>query len=269
VTAVSWVKDFYSETGRWWGRAESQITDQDDHRVDSLQRLTGRRSGSVLDLGCAYGNTAAAFARAGFDVTGVEISDRIQFAGQHLDDLQDRPNTGQLDFIQADFNDFHPGRRFDVVAYWNGFGIGSDADQRRLVTRIRSEWLAPDGWVVMDVFNPVRWIAWAGDQSYRDAAPELGYPFSVSESTDYDPIQSRFIDTWTREGDDRRWSQSQRCYSPADLALLLEPTGLRVVAMEVDGESFDPGQTADHTHPLWSHHEYRVALKSPAPRLGS
>jgi SAM-dependent methyltransferase len=259
---VSWAADFHSETGRWWGGAESGITSGDQERVESLRRLTGRMGGSVLDLGSAYGNTAAAFALAGYDVAGVEISDRIDYAQQHLDRVTGHPAAGSLSFVQADFTEYRPDRRFDVVTYFNGFGVGSDADQRQLLNRIRSEWLADDGRVILDVFNPVQWIFWAGARSHRDAAPDLGYPFSVSEYTDFDPITCRFVDSWTRDDDDRRWTQSQRCYSPADLLLLLEPTGLAVVAMETSEGRFDPVAAADRTHPLWSRHEYRVALRA-------
>lgn len=110
-------------------------------------------------------------------------------------------------------------------------------------------------------------VAWAGERSRRDAAPDRGYPFSVSERTDYDPVHARFIDTWQREGDERTWTQSQRCYSPADLLLLIEPTGLELAGMEVDGRRIDPAGDADSAHPLWNRHEYRVALtaRDPAP----
>lgn len=258
---MTWVQEFYSETGRWWGGAESGIADRDRARVESLRRLTGVSSGTVLDLGSAYGNTAAAFALAGFAVTGVEISDRIDYSQRHLDEA--RP--GALRFVRADFNEFEPAHRFDVVTYWNGFGIGSDAEQRRLMTRIAADWLTPDGWMVLDVFNPVQWIAWAGQHSHRAAAPEHGYPYNLAEHTDYDPIHSRFIDSWKRTDETRVWTQSQRCYSPADLLLLIEPTGFELAGIEVDGHAIDPAEDADHTHRLWRNHEYRVALRTTAP----
>jgi SAM-dependent methyltransferase len=40
--------------------------------------VTGRSEGRLLDLGSSYGNTAAAFALTGWDVVGVELSDRIK-----------------------------------------------------------------------------------------------------------------------------------------------------------------------------------------------
>jgi SAM-dependent methyltransferase len=262
---MSWVEPFYSETGRWWGGAEASVTDRDHARVSTLRRLTGVDSGRLLDLGCSYGNTPAAFALAGYDVTGVEISDRISFAAQHAHVVGETPTAGSLTFIRGDFLTLELNERFDLVTYWNGFGIGSDAEQRTLLDRIAQHWLRPAGCLVLDVFNPAQWTRWAGEVSQLDAAPSAGYPYSVTERTDYDPVRARFLDTWSRDGQDRELTQSQRCYSPADLVLLLEPTDLEVVAAEVDGCPLALDQPADSLHPLFDAHEYQVCLRSVTP----
>ena len=119
------------------------------------------------------------------------------------------------------------------------------------------------GHLVLDVFNPTCWINWAGQDSHRDAAPEQGYPYSVSEHTGYDPVRARFIDTWSRQGQPQPLTQSQRCYSPADFLLLVEPTELEVLAMEVDGISINLRGGADSSHRLFDQHEYQVVLRRP------
>jgi SAM-dependent methyltransferase len=255
------MEPFYSETGRWWGGAESPITERDHARVDTVRRLTGRRHGRLLDLGSSYGNTAAAFALAGYDVTGVEISDRIQFADQHLDTDQLSGSGGTLKFIRGDFSQVDLDQRFELVTYWNGFGIGSDRDQRTLLNRIARKWLQPDGWLVIDVFNPVVWTLWAGHQTHRDADPAAGYPYSVDERTDYDPVRARFIDRWSRDAGCATITQTQRCYSPADFVLLLEPTDLEIEIIELDGEPLGLDKPADGAHPLSTAYEYQVLLR--------
>ncbi|MGC4189786.1 MAG: class I SAM-dependent methyltransferase [Thermomicrobiales bacterium] len=259
---MEWVEPFYSRTGIWWGAAESAITARDTDRLGTLDRHTAHlphaSSGlRILDLGSSYGTTPFIMARAGHDVTGVEVSERIAFAGQF-----DRATiTGALRFVQADFYAFTDSERFDIVTYWNGFGIGTDLDQRRLLRRMGAHWLRPDGIVLLDIFNPVRCAQWAGDEEVRNARPEAGYPFSVRERTDYDPVGNRFIDTWWEAGHpDDAISQSLRCYTPADLLLLLEGTGLRVRAFEVGGEPFSLAD-AISDHPLWRHHEYLAILE--------
>jgi SAM-dependent methyltransferase len=257
---MEWIDGFYSETGTWWGHAESAVTARDHRRLATLERLAGRPGNAlrVLELGSSYGNTAFVTAQAGHDITAIELSDRIDFAVRFANE----PVAGDLRFVKADFYAFELESPVDVVAYWNGFGVGSDADQRRLLQRMSERWLNPDGIVVMDVSSPARWIQWAGDEEHKRARPDAGYPFNVSERTDYDPIGNRFIDTWWRtEQPKDAISQHLRCYTPADLLLLLEGTGLRLRHAEVEGITLELDTLATSDHPLWRNHEYLVVLE--------
>jgi SAM-dependent methyltransferase len=156
---MDWVRDFYSTTGRWWGPAESRITDRDHRRVAELHQQTGRATPMrVLELGSGYGTTAAALADAGHAVTAVEISDRLAYRVPH-----DGPGT-----VEAVDDDFYAVRltgRFDAVCYYNGFGVGSDADQRRLLKRIADEWLADDGVALIDVSTRSSGQLWTATRS--------------------------------------------------------------------------------------------------------
>ena len=70
------------------------------------------------------------------------------------------------------------------------------------------------------------------------------------ERTHFDPLHSRWIDEWVpTAAPQQALAQTIRCYSPPDLLLLLEGTGLQLAALEVDavliGEALvaasDPG----------------------------
>jgi hypothetical protein len=210
-----------------------------------------------LELGSAYGNTAVVLAQAGHDVVGVELTDRIDFARQY----EAHAGEGSLTFVKGDFYRTAFGERFDVVCYWNGFGVGTDADQRRLLRRIADVWLQPCGIALIDVANPTGWIGWAGEEHHRTADPANGYPYDVSERIDFDPVRNRFVDTWWRtDRPGERWSQDIRCYAPVDFLLLLEGVGLTLEAMEVDGDALDPRQPHSSAHRLWRAHEYLVKL---------
>jgi hypothetical protein len=63
-------------------------------------------------------------AHAGHDVVGIEISDRITFARQY----EGQAGDGSLQFVHGDFYQASFDHPFDVVCYWNGFGVGADAD---------------------------------------------------------------------------------------------------------------------------------------------
>lgn len=91
----------------------------------------------------------------------------------------------------------------------------------------------------------------------------MGYRYSLGERTAYDPVHSRGIDTWWEAGaPDRTFTQTIRCYTPADLRLLLEGTGLTLVDVLAGGRRLD----LDAAHPgqrtlLREEHEYLAVLR--------
>lgn len=255
---MDWVKSFYSKTGKWWGPAEVKITDRDYKRLETVKRLNGSLPQSVLELGASYGNTAAVMAEAGIDVTAVEISDRADFAKEYTKNEY----KGKLKFVKDDFYKVILNQKFDVVCYWNGFGIGSDNEQKTLLKRIADEWLKADGSLIMDVQNPIVWERWNGDREDKKASPEKGYLFNVSQSIKYDPIEKRMYDTWWEtENPENKFVQTIRCYIPSELNILVKDTGLVIVRMEVDGKPLDWHESIPPGHPYYDHHEYLVQLK--------
>ncbi len=79
---------------------------------------------------------------------------------------------------------------------------------------------------------------------------------------DFDPILCRFLGEWLPRGGKRQTiSESVRCYSPADLLLLLEGTGLVVDRFEICGELFAPDRETGTVHAfLRTNRSYRVRL---------
>ncbi|MEV6391674.1 class I SAM-dependent methyltransferase [Nocardia xishanensis] len=226
---MDWVREFYSRSGSWWGRAEARVTDRDRRRVNLL-REHGVPDGRILELGSGYGTTAVATAQAGFEVTAVEVSDRADFTSGLARDV----TPGILTVHKADFYAIELDGPFDAVCYWNGFGVGSDADQRRLLDRIASRWLRPGGVALVDVFHPFVWASWAGDEEHRLPNPTAGYDYELRERIQFDPVTCTAIDTWWEPATaDRAITQSLRCYTPADLMLLLGGTGLTLTAIVV------------------------------------
>ncbi|WP_335987857.1 class I SAM-dependent methyltransferase [Glycomyces sp. MUSA5-2] len=253
---MEWAKDFYSRTGRWWGEAESAVGERDRARVARFEAICGPGPHRVLELGCGYGNTAAAFAEAGHRVAAVELSDRADYAEAHA-----ARSGGRLEVVRGDFYDVAVAGPFDAVTYWNGFGIGTDADQRRLLRRIAG-WLAPEGNALVDVCNPLVWARWDGDTEALHPAPERGYRHELRQRMAYDPVAAVAVDSWWDAAEPERViTQRLRCYSPADLMLLLEGTGLVLKAIVAGGEALD--LAADHAGDagmLRGHHEYLAVL---------
>ena len=70
---------------------------------------------------------------------------------------------GSLRSIAGDFYEVDPGGPFDVVAYFDGFGIGDDEDQRRLLHRIDG-WLTIEGCALIDILTPGYFAKTAGNE---------------------------------------------------------------------------------------------------------
>lgn len=257
VFQVDWVAGFYSRTGAWWGKAEARITERDHRRVSLVHEHAGVQPKRVLELGSGYGTTAAAMARAGHSVTAVDISDRVNWAAEFAKDA----GPGTLTVLRDDFYTVRLEGQFDVVCYWNGFGVGSDADQRRLLGRLATHWLRPGGVALIDVFNPFVWARWDGDREHRLRNPEQGYEYELFEQTVFDPVTCTAIDTWWEAGNpDDKISQVLRCYSPADLELLLAGTGLHLTAITVGDRTVPPTPQPGWSRLLREHHEYLAVL---------
>lgn len=231
---VEWAADFYAKQYGWAGwDAVWKATDASEANslgathVDAVRRLAGPEPKRILELGAGGGFTSAALAAAGHEVVAVEITDVCLESIRRLADLVD---TGSLTEIAGDFYTIELEGSFDVVCYFDGFGIGTDEDQRRLLRRVAS-WLAADGCALIDVFTPWYWAKLAGTQE------EFPDGSGVIYEEGFDPDGCRMMERMWRRGDEgNAVTQSLRCYSPADLRLLLETTGLSLVTTEPFGD---------------------------------
>jgi len=264
VYSLAWVKDFYDQTSTWWG----PTTDWASHRARAaaLERLAGPGPKRVLDLGAGTGGNAAAMADLGHDVTAVEFSDRAS----HARELAAVPRKGRLTVVQEDFYAVRLEGRFDAVCCWEVFGLGSDADQRRLLGRIAREWLAPGGCVLMDVYNPARPARDAGREQRLSRLPGVPGSVEMSERCHFDPVHARWTDEWEPAADPQTaLAQTIRCYSPADLLLLLEGTGLALKRIEVDGHEVFLDDWIVDAGPLLDAWQYVVKLIPAAAPAGT
>jgi SAM-dependent methyltransferase len=253
---MDWVKDFYTRKSEWFG--PSGILDHHRARAATIDRLAKPGIKRVLELGAGAGGSAAATADLGHTVVAIEMS---PLRAAYARDLAAQERAGSLTILEADFYETDLTGPFDVVSYWNGFGIGSDADQRQLLDRIAHDWLAPDGCVLIDVFSPWQWARAAGAKQ-RNEESEL------MQRSDFDPVTCRFLDQW--------WSfkkpsdivtQSIRCYTPVDFLLLLQDTPFVVQRWEVDGNEFDPQVQHSMSSLLGESWDYRVQLIPTTVRL--
>ena len=214
---MHWSESFYARQAEIPGTYTTTV-----HPVTHAlaARVTAHLGGPrrVLELGSGGGQFAVAAALQGHDVTALE---RVPLLAEHTRSLAREGGT-PLEVQQADFYTVQlPEAHYDAVCYWDGFGIGTDDDQRRLLRRVAG-WLAPTGRMYLDVMTPWYWANATGN------APQLpGYVRDYG----FDADGCRMLDTYTPDSGGEPFTQSSftqslRCYSPADLRLLLQGTGL-------------------------------------------
>jgi hypothetical protein len=170
-------------------------------------------------------------------VVGVELNPTD---AAYTRQLLSTPRSGSATILEADFYTVQIEGRFDVVTCWQVFGIGSDADQRRLLQRIAQEWLAPGGSALLDVYHPVGPMRDSGKEWRLDPLPGVPGSVEMIERCHYDPLQGRWIDEWQPTAHpENTLAQTLRCYTPADLLLLLEGSGLCLKTVEIDGQAVE------------------------------
>lgn len=224
---MDWVPAFYGRQYELLGDDASwEIQPLHRERAALVQELVAPPA-RVLELGAGGGQTAAALADLGYDVVANELLPQVA-ARAHV--LAEVPRSGTMRLLQGNFYDIEPGGTFHVVCYWDGFGVGSDSDQRALLRRARG-WLAVGGRALIEIYTPWYW------------ANAAGRTMTLGESGrryEFDGRGSRMLDTWWSESEPESVvTQSLRCYAPADLDLLLEGTALRLVNV-ASGGSYDP-----------------------------
>ena len=244
-----WIKPFYTQSAIWWGSEPHDSAEEHTNRLKIINRLCGKGKKRILDLGCGPGGTPDAFADAGHDVVGVELNPTdIAYARERLG----RPHKGDLQILEGDFYTIQLEGCFDVVTWWEGFGLGSDVDQRFMLRRIANEWLAEDGCLVAEVYLPARPARHHGEAIPLDALEGVPGSVEMVEKCHFDVVNSRWIDEWQpTKNQQHALAQTLRCYSPADLLLLLEGTGLTVTHMEIEGDTIDYGSQKIYLCDRW------------------
>lgn len=210
---LDWVDSFYRFQNTYFEVYLGDLTDHDQRRTSLIQHYFPKGS-TVLELGGGGGQTACLLSQNGFDVTMVEIQ---QQSVQHAEVLMQKYATS-WEVVLGDFYEVDINEQFDVICYFDSFGIGSDDDQIRLLSRIQ-HWLKDDGMAFVEVGNKTFW---------RDIA--FGRSFNLGPAIrtyDYDFENDILMDTWMLNAPGRQTNiQQLRCYSTHEMDDLLMKSNL-------------------------------------------
>jgi len=226
---MDWINEFYFNQQKWSTSYTSEITNKDKQKVKLLSEYIGKPPKKILELGAGGGQFAVAAANSGYDVTAIEL---IDIGIKHMKKLaKKRDKTkGHIHIIKGNFYEVDLAEDFDVICYWDGFGIGTDNDQIKLLKRI-DNWLNSEGSVFIDIYTPWYWTNVAGK--------EMTFG-QYKRKYDFDAERCRMLDTWwPKDRDNKKVTQKLRCYSPADIKLLLKDINLKINLIRPNGAVID------------------------------
>ena len=240
----SWVEPFYRKQFEWMNQ-ELDMEDAINKLAQEVKEQVGKPYREMLDIGAGKGDMARTLAAHGIEMTTLELVPKlVEFAKER--------SNGQVTSYCGDFYTFELPEVFDVVSCFDGFGIGSDEDQLRLLNRIR-KWLKEDGCGLIDIYQPRYWQQVAGREMTVDAARRV---------YQYDEERHRMLDSWWHsDHPEEKVTQSLRCYSLEEISVLCEQAGLTIVGI-FPGGAMDYEEWRYHDQvPLHECLSYRVKVK--------
>ena len=247
---MDWIHGFYSRqhTALALEKAEASAA-YCAEKMSVIDRLVPDPGKTLLELGAGNGMNAIACANLDFSVTALEL---IPECCERISDYVNTHGTfrGSIRVIQGDFYQIDLAEQFDIVTYWDGFGIGTDDDQIRLLKRV-SNWMKRDGRALIEVYSPL--------YASRTVGRKVRFK-TCTRVYDFDASNARWLDTWTYN-DGTVLKQSLRTYLPPDLQLLLRETDLEIEHIETR-EAWDwETETLVENAPFESAISYVVCLK--------
>ncbi len=228
--AEPWYERYF--TAEFWAFARTEYNEaRTAHEVAYLDHILaalapGRR---VLDVGCGIGRHAIPLARAGYQVTGVDVSVwALEQAQAGADAAGVTVTWRQLDLLTAWSWDLPA---VDAAICIQAFGWGRDAEQLRLLRTLRRH-LAASGILILDHSNLTAILRAYVPRVRLEAG---GDTFDFLRS--FDPMTGRSVgELRVRRADGRitRLHDDLRLYQPHEVRRLLRISGFDIERVDAD-----------------------------------
>lgn len=141
------------ETGEFAEVYDAIYADRDD--IGFWRAMAAADDGPVLEVGCGTGRVVLALARAGHEVTGLDLSaSMIERARAKLSDYAPAVRD-RVRLVVGDMTSFELDRRFvAIISPFGGFHHLRTVEQQFACLACCSAHLRPRGTLVLDLFNP-------------------------------------------------------------------------------------------------------------------
>jgi SAM-dependent methyltransferase len=175
----------------------------------------------VLDLACGWGRHSVALARAGYRVTGLDLSETLLARGRK----RAAKAEVAVDFVRGDMREIPWTGRFDaVLSLFSSLGYFLSDDEDLRVLRAARDALKPGGFFVMETMHRDHVVAGFADRDWWEA----GDGSLVWVEREFDAIEgiSREWTRWNRGGETGEKYHDLRIRTATEWDALLRRVGL-------------------------------------------
>lgn len=196
-----------------------------------LERLEGASGRRLLDLACGHGRISLPLARAGWQVTGLDLSPRsLELARE----AAEREGLA-VEWVQGDMREPPPGPFDAAISVFTSFGYFDDEAENQRVLDAVAGALAPGGLFLIDTINLLNLA-----KRYRERSWEWTESGAIFlQEHEFDVLAGRNRARWTfvrDEGTREEIVHTVRTYTPHELAVMLNEAGLDVIGSFGDFE---------------------------------
>ena len=147
---MSWYSDWFNS--EYYLKVYSHRNESEAERLVQLivENVSLPINSSIIDMACGSGRHSIVFARKGYDVTAVDLSERLVTEAKMIAEK----SKVNIDFVLSDILEFKSDKKFDLALnLFTSFGyFESDDENFRLLLKAY-ELLNTDGYFVIDYFN--------------------------------------------------------------------------------------------------------------------
>lgn len=210
--------------------------------VDYICSLIKKYSSSaktILELGCGTGIHGIFFAQSGYDVNGVDISEKmVEKANQKLESFPDL--KGKISFLQEDIRSFRLNKKFDVaVSLFHVFSYQVRNEDLKNTFEAAAFHLNENGLLIFDCWygpavlikQPTVCIKRAEDEDYlitRISEPKMNLDENAVEVKFQIFVQEKD----SGQIDEFKELHNMRYLFKPELELMLEQVGFKILKLE-------------------------------------
>jgi cyclopropane fatty-acyl-phospholipid synthase-like methyltransferase len=198
-----------------------------------LKFISMPKQGNVLDLACGAGRHALLFAQKGYQVTAVDLSDKLLEVAKETAEK----SKVNIDFIKSDIRYFSTDKKFNLILnLFTSFGYFENDEENFKLFNIAFTHLEKDGYFVLDYFNST-------------FIKENLVEESVDDLNNFKLIQKRQIHNnrvmkdiiIRKNGSEECFCESVKMYNKNELVSAIENAGLKIkqILGGFEGEDFD------------------------------